>query len=658
MVNYVLDPNMGFRNPIVGQEQGPDYASDVSGALTTIGAHRHTGAPSDGQQIGVDGILIDGDLSLQNSNNLTNAKTVRFAPQIALPGASGDVGELVNLNGDVWWINGAGVGVQITSGSGTFIPSSANITWKYQSAATNTTILPSDDFVILDVDTSSIRSVALPSIAAVPHGRRYVIHDKTGNAATNNITINRNGTDTIEGATSYVINANYGSVIISSNGVSSWNLIHQIMKGDLSGVGDSTTVIKINGSTVPVGGSLTTGNVLQVSGAAALSYGAVNLAGGAGYITGSLPTANQVVQSMGGDVSGTTASATVAKINGNAVASGTPTNGQVLTYSTGSSQWVAQDISSGAVTLAGDVTGAANANTVVKINGATVPAAGSLTTGHVHKVSGASATTYGFILNANVDPAAAIVYSKLNLGTSIVNADINASAAIAYSKLNLASSIVSADIVDGTIVNVDINASAAIDGTKVSPVFGAQAVTTSTSVSAPFFTSSTANPASTGLLRGVNNTVVASARNAANSGNITLLNTDASNFCYMGAGSAGVNLGNTTAQNVIQGAVQHTTRTITTDTTIDTTTFDYIIIVNYTGTGTIVLTLPTPTAGRIIKVYDKGPLNIVGGGALSIHRHASEKINTNANSYGVAVANFGFTIASDGTDWFLEGKYA
>ncbi len=49
----------------------------------------------------------------------------------------------------------------------------------------------------------------------------------------------------------------------------------------------------------------------------------------------------------------------------------------------------------------------------------------------------------------------------------LVNANIDPAAAIAYSKLNLASSIVSADIVDGTIVNGDINASAGITVSKM-----------------------------------------------------------------------------------------------------------------------------------------------------------------------------------------------
>jgi hypothetical protein len=50
---------------------------------------------------------------------------------------------------------------------------------------------------------------------------------------------------------------------------------------------------------------------------------------------------------------------------------------------------------------------------------------------------------------------------------TIVNADINTAAAIAYSKLNLNATITSADIVDGTIVNADINASAAIALSKL-----------------------------------------------------------------------------------------------------------------------------------------------------------------------------------------------
>jgi hypothetical protein len=61
---------------------------------------------------------------------------------------------------------------------------------------------------------------------------------------------------------------------------------------DINALQTGSSVTGINGATVPAGGALTTGNVLQVSGAAALSYGPVNVAGGSNYVTGVLPVAN------------------------------------------------------------------------------------------------------------------------------------------------------------------------------------------------------------------------------------------------------------------------------------------------------------------------------------------------------------------------------
>lgn len=67
------------------------------------------------------------------------------------------------------------------------------------------------------------------------------------------------------------------------------------LAGDLGGTGTAAAaprVSGINSATVPAGGALTTGNVLQVSGVSALSYAAVNLAGGSNFVTGVLPVAN------------------------------------------------------------------------------------------------------------------------------------------------------------------------------------------------------------------------------------------------------------------------------------------------------------------------------------------------------------------------------
>jgi hypothetical protein len=101
-----------------------------------------------------------------------------------------------------------------------------------------------------------------------------------------------------------------------------------------------------------------------------------------------------------------------------------PTTGQVLTASSGTvAAWVtpsgttpdATTTTKGVVQLAGDACGSALSFGVCKINGASVPAAGSLTTGHVLQVTGASALGYGYVSNANVSSTAAISLSKLEV---------------------------------------------------------------------------------------------------------------------------------------------------------------------------------------------------------------------------------------------------
>ena len=194
--------------------------------------------------------------------------------------------------------------------------------------------------------------------------------------------------------------------------------------GDLSGTSSSQTVIRINGATVPAAGALTIGNAAYVSGASALTYSALNLAGGSGWVTGTLPAGNQAAQTMGGDVTGTTAASVVAKINGTTVSASPSANTVLVATSTTASAWqtiVNAQIGAAAAiavtklaagtsaqlllnnatpaptwtTISGDST-ISNTGVITntKINGTTVSAGGALTTGNAAYVSGISATTY------------------------------------------------------------------------------------------------------------------------------------------------------------------------------------------------------------------------------------------------------------------------
>lgn len=117
--------------------------------------------------------------------------------------------------------------------------------------------------------------------------------------------------------------------------------------GDLGGSYPNPYVFNINQSSVPIGGALTQGNVLQVlvgnTGSypsSTLTYAPINLSGGSNYIIGALPTTNQVAQSLTliGDITGTgtttSTTTTVIKINGTSVPA-TPSANQVLVATSG-----------------------------------------------------------------------------------------------------------------------------------------------------------------------------------------------------------------------------------------------------------------------------------------------------------------------------------
>lgn len=113
----------------------------------------------------------------------------------------------------------------------------------------------------------------------------------------------------------------------------------------ISTIGAAGTVAYSNGTTLGYSAVGTTGQPLLSTVAGAPAFGAVDLAGGASIVTGVLPKANQAAQDVGGDLSGTTAAATVSHIQNRPVDATAPTAGQVYAWS--GSAWAPATISAG-----------------------------------------------------------------------------------------------------------------------------------------------------------------------------------------------------------------------------------------------------------------------------------------------------------------------
>lgn len=106
-----------------------------------------------------------------------------------------------------------------TDGSGT-------MTWVNSNIASRT-IVSTSSYIIKSTDVSiavtytptGTVTLTLPSASTLAE---FSITDEGGNAGTNNITINRSGSDTIMGETSLIINGDYNSINLYSDGGTGW----------------------------------------------------------------------------------------------------------------------------------------------------------------------------------------------------------------------------------------------------------------------------------------------------------------------------------------------------------------------------------------------------------------------------------------------------
>lgn len=74
------------------------------------------------------------------------------------------------------------------------------------------------DYVIGVISTTGVRTITLPPTSLVGLGKVYEIRDIGGSASSNIITIDGNGSETINGELTKGINTNYGSVKVVTDG--------------------------------------------------------------------------------------------------------------------------------------------------------------------------------------------------------------------------------------------------------------------------------------------------------------------------------------------------------------------------------------------------------------------------------------------------------
>jgi hypothetical protein len=269
--------NMGLSWPTPSVTIGPAWATMATVAIGIIDEHDHTSGR--GVQIPTSGLSLDADLTF-NGYNAEELRSVRFDNHDDEPALAADVNTIFAWDNNLYWRTVTGTSVQITNGGVlSSVPTSNNYT--QQAISANTLITAATSWQHALVDTTTPITLTLGAAVGFGVGQYFIISDVTGNAASSPITVTAyGGTDTINGSTASATvfgpYAQHMLVRISSTG---WLLIPWAVPTYL------------NKATVPEAGALTTGHVLKVSGASALTYGPLDLAD-ADAVTGVLPIAN------------------------------------------------------------------------------------------------------------------------------------------------------------------------------------------------------------------------------------------------------------------------------------------------------------------------------------------------------------------------------
>jgi hypothetical protein len=104
---------------------------------------------------------------------------------------------------------------------------------------------------------TAARTVSLPATTNYASGQRLLVIDESGScSSTKTITLSRNGSDTIDGATSAVINQPYGYIELESNSGGKWTISDQGPQVNaLNGLAGQLTLAATDGLAISTSGS-------------------------------------------------------------------------------------------------------------------------------------------------------------------------------------------------------------------------------------------------------------------------------------------------------------------------------------------------------------------------------------------------------------------
>lgn len=213
---------MNLNLPEVLVDLGPEWAQEINTAFEVIDEHDHSSGK--GVSIKTSGIEINADLTFSNYS-ATNLNSAKFRNLSASLSGVSNSNSVYTSSGDLYFTNSSGVAIQITSGGSIVSTPAAVQSLEVTDLSSNLTISPSDTFVFISVDTSASRDITLPLASSVSRGRIYVIKDVDGLSDTNVINLLTQGSDTVEGESSLVLNSPNAATWFIGDGISSWHLL-------------------------------------------------------------------------------------------------------------------------------------------------------------------------------------------------------------------------------------------------------------------------------------------------------------------------------------------------------------------------------------------------------------------------------------------------